>query len=309
VSALAKHKKKILLTVILIALALNAYIFSIGYSAASKSILEEYSNDFSAYYIGTWRLYHNPTQIYTPGSYQAGDYVIEPTPQIFKYTPSFLVFFTPFLLLSYQDALNVFDILQFLSIFALAFFVYRIVENKNLILGCIAAVVVLLFPTALSLDAQIIFSGYYWGYAMANAHIIQTSLIVGALYFGFTKRPWVSAFLVAAASFDPRITLLALPLLIWYNRQNLRKFIAGSVAFIAALNVPFFFYQNIGFTFLQEEVKGSIVSQMYAYDWVPLCTVAALTIIEAVHVIAAKKGFILSKLRQTGYSQQAPAKL
>jgi hypothetical protein len=309
VLALAKHKKKILLTVILIALALNAYTFSIAYVAASKPFLEEYANDFSAYYIGAWRLYHNPTQIYAAGSYQPGDYVIEPTPQIFKYTPSFLVFFTPFLLLSYQDALNVFDILQFISIFALAFFVYRIVKDKNLVLGCIAAVAVLLVPTALSFDAKVLFSGYYWGYAMANAHIIQTSLMIGALYFGFAKKPWVSAFLVAASSFDPRVTLLALPLLIWYNRQNLRKFIAGSVGFIAALNLPFFFYQNIGVTFLQEEVKGSIISQMYAYDWVPLCAVAALTIIEAVHIIAAKKHFSFPKLTKTGYPQQAPAKL
>ncbi|MDR0373637.1 MAG: hypothetical protein LBI79_08850 [Nitrososphaerota archaeon] len=286
---IAEHKKKILLTVILVALALNAYTFSLGYSAASQPILEEYANDFSAYYIGAWRLFHNPAQIYAPGNYLPGDYVIEPTPQIFKYTPSFLVFFSPLLALSYQDALNLFNIVQFLSVFASAFFVYKLVKDKNLLLGCIAVIAVLLVPTALSLDARIIFQGYYWGYSMGNAHIIQASLIVGALYFAFAKKPWVCAFLVAVSSFDPRVTLLALPLLVWYSRQTLCKFIIGSIGFIVAFNVPFFFYQNIGLTFLQEEVRGSIISQMYAYDWVPLLSVAVLTLIEVVHIIISKK--------------------
>ncbi|MCL2359763.1 hypothetical protein [Candidatus Bathycorpusculum sp.] len=295
---IVEHKKKILLTVILIALALNTYTFSLGYSAASKPVLEEYANDFSAYYIGTWRLFHNPTQIYSPGHYLPGDYLIEPTPQIFKYAPSFLIFFSPLLALSYQNALNLFDVVQFLSIWVLAFFVYQLVKDKNLLIGSITAIMILLTPTALSLDAQIIFQGYYWGYAMANAHIIQTTLIVGALYFAYTKKPWICAFLVAGASFDPRVVLLALPLLIWYSRQTLRKTILATIGFIAAFNVPFFFYQNIGLTFLQEEVKGSIITQMYAYDWVPLLAVTILTLIEATNILISKKGSIIAIFKQ-----------
>lgn len=287
--AIAKYKKKVLFIVIIISLVLNAYTFSLGYSAALNSNLEEYANDFSAYYIGAWRLFYNPTQIYAPGHYLPGDYVIEPTPQIFKYTPSFLVFFSPFLALNYQGALNLFNVLQFLSVFASAFFVYRLVKDKNLFLGCVAVIMVLLVPIALSFDARIIFQGYYWGYAMGNAHIIQVSLIVGALYFAFAKKPWVCAFLVMAASFDPRITLLALPLLLWYSRRSVYKSVIFSMGFIIAFNGPFFFYHNIGLTFMQEEVRGSIVSQMYAYDWVPLLAVVVLTIIEVIHLIHLKK--------------------
>jgi multisubunit Na+/H+ antiporter MnhC subunit len=295
---IVEHKKKILIAVILIALALNAYIFSLGYTAASNPVLEEYANDFSAYYIGAWRLFHNPTQIYASGHYLPGDYLIEPTPQIFKYTPSFLVFFSPLLALSYQDALNLFDIIQFLSICVLAFFVYQLVKDKNLLLGSITAIIILLAPTGLSLDAKIIFQGYYWGYTMANAHIIQTPLIVGAIYFAYTKKPWICAFLVATASFDPRVVLLALPLLIWYSRQTLQKTLLATIGFIAAFNGPFFFYQNIGLTFLQEEVKGTIITQMYAYDWVPLLAVTILTLIEAIPIITLKKDLIKSVFGQ-----------
>ena len=276
----SKNKKLILILVIIIALALNAFTFCLAYPETFKPMSPIYARDFSAYYIGEWRLLHNPSTIYIGGN-QPGDYHISPNVQTFKYTPSFLIFFAPFINLSYQNALNVFDILQFVSIFALAFFVYKIVKNKNLLWGAIAAVIVLIAFQP----------GYYWGYAQANAHIIQTSLIVGALYFGFSKKPWLSASLFAIAAFDPRGALLALPLLLWYNRQKLLKFGVGTVAFLAALNLPFFFYYNIGINFLQTEVNGDIVSQIYSYDLIPMIAVATLTILEVITIIDKRTNF------------------
>ena len=272
--------KKILILVIAIAVALNAFTFLSAYPETFKPMSPVYARDFSAYYIGEWRLFHNPTAIYTGGN-QPGDYYIPPNVQTFKYTPSFLIFFAPFIGLSYQNAINVFDILQFVSIFALAFFVYKIVEDKYPLWGAISAIVVLIAFQ----------QGYYWGYAQANAHIIQTSIIVGALYFGFSKKPWLSAFLFTVAAFDPRGALLALPLLLWYNRQKLLKFGVGAVAFLAALNLPFFFYSNIGLNFLHTEVNGDIVSQIYSYDLVPIIAVATLTILEVITFVDKRTNF------------------
>jgi len=269
-----KKKKLLLISTIAIALALNAYTFSLAYPETFKPMSAIYARDFSAYYIGEWRLFNNPTAIYIGGN-QPGDYYIPPNVQTFKYTPSFLIFFAPFISLSYQNALNVFDILQFVSIFALAFFVYKIVKDKKLVGAAIVAIIVLIAFQP----------GYYWGYAQANAHIIQTSLIVGALYFGFSKKPWLSALLFAIGAFDPRGALLALPLLLWYNRQKLLKFGSGIVAFLTALNLPFFFYHNIGLDFLRIEVNGNIVSQIYSYDLVPIIAVAALTVLEVATII------------------------
>jgi hypothetical protein len=298
-------EKKWIILIILIAVALNAFTFCLAFPQAFQ--LQQsaaFAKDFSAYYIGEWRLFHNPTQIYY-GGVEPGDYQILPRPQTFKYAPSFLILFSPFLTLSYQNALAAFDILQLALIPALAFFVYKLVKGKNLVLGSIAAVIVLIDPlhspsisySALSflhyrvatLNAQSFSPSYYSGYMLGNAHILQTVLLVGALYFGFARKPWLSALLFAFGSFDPRGALIALPLLLWYNRHLILKFITGAAAFFAATNLPFFFYYGIGFTFLHAEVSGSIVSQMYPYDWMPLYSIAALTIIEIITVVRNQK--------------------
>jgi hypothetical protein len=133
---------------------------------------------------------------------------------------------------------------------------------------------------------------------LANAHVIQTALIVGAIYFGYTKKPWLSAFVLAVSSFDPRVTLLALPLLVWYNRKSLRIFVTGSVAFVLAFNLPFFFYNNIGLTFLEKRFNSGTIGAMYAYDWLPLAAVTALTVVEGITVYTAKREIGLTKKRK-----------
>jgi len=95
--------------------------------------------------------------------------------------------------------------------------------------------------------------------------------------------------------FDPRTALFTLPLLLWYNRRAIWKFIGASAVFLVATNLPFFFYQGIGLTFLQTEVHGSVVSQMYLYDWIPLYAVAALAIIELITVLQSRRKFTASE--------------
>ena len=122
--------KQIIILVILIAVALNIISFCFAYPEISKPESATLARDFSAYYTGGYRLLHNPTKIYSEGI-QPGDYQILPQPQTFKYTPSFLILFAPFLTLNYQNALTVFDVVQLALIPALAFFVYKIVKDKN----------------------------------------------------------------------------------------------------------------------------------------------------------------------------------
>ena len=289
-------KKQKIILVILIAVALNVISFCFAFPETFKPENATYARDFSAYYLGEWRLFHNPTKIYAGGA-QPGDYQILPHPQTFKYAPSFLILFAPFLALSYQNALTVFDLVQVALIPALAFFVYKIVKDKNLVLGATAAVIVLIDPlpsplinsAAISLNVQSFAPSYFIGYFTVNAHILQTILLIGALYLGFAKKPWLSALMFAFGAFDPRAALLALPLLIWYNRQKILQFTTATVTFLLATNLPFFFYQGIGFAFLKTEVNGNIVSQMYQYDWIPLYAVAALTIVEIITVIHGKR--------------------
>lgn len=290
-----RNDKEKIVSVILIALAFNAFSFTLAFTETFKPVTGAWARDFSAYYIGEWRLFHNPSTIYW-GAVQPGDYNILPASQTFKYTPSFLILFAPFLALSYQNALTIFDIIQFALIPLLAFFVYKIVKEKDLFFASLAAVTVLIQPLPtpplnsealnslqlrfFSLSLQPFSPPYYISYALANAHVLQVTLLVGALYFGFTKKPLISALLFSLGAFDPRGALVAIPLLVFYNRKKIVTFIAGATSFLALTNLPFFFYNNIGYTFLQTETRGSIISLMYPYDWLPLYAVLALTLLE-----------------------------
>jgi hypothetical protein len=298
-------KKTATISIIALLVFLNFSIFVFAYPQTFKPESATLARDFSAYYIGGWRLLHNPTQIYS-ASIQPGDYQIQGQAQPFKYTPSFLILFSPFLVLNYQNALNAFDIIQFLLILPLAFFVYKLIKGKNLFGGIAAAVIVLVDPILiapsasysitgffhyrmLSLHVQTFSPSYYCGYILANAHVLQTVLLVGAVYFGFAKKPWLSALLFAFSVFDPRVALFALPLLLWYNRGSLVKFIGGSAVFLAATNLPFFLYNGIGFSFLSTELNTATVSHMYLYDWIPLYSIGALSVLELATVLYNRK--------------------
>jgi len=297
-------EKEVLILVILVAVILNAYTFYIAYPETFKPEFTNLARDFSAYYLAEWRLFHNPSEIYNPEALP-GDYQILPRAQPFKYAPSFLLLFLPVVTLNYQNALNAFDVLQLALIPILAFFVYKLVKEKNLILGSMVAVVILVSPLPslqieiepnnglsyhlITLSAQSLSPNYFMGYTVANAHVLQTVLLVGAIYFAFSKKPWLSALLLTLGSFDPRCAILALPLLLWYNRAAVLKFVAGATMFLAGSNLPFFFYYGVGFTFLTNGTRAYIFSQLYQYDWIPLYSIAALTIAEAITVIQSRK--------------------
>jgi hypothetical protein len=299
-ASLSLNKKTAIIIVILLAVAINFQIFCYAYPQTFEPQAPDLARDFSAYYIGAWRLFHNPAAVYSDGV-QSGDYQIVGQPQTFRYPPAYLLLFAPFLTLNYQTALNIFDIIQFLSILALAFFVYQLVKDKPLIIASVVAVIVLVNPLLflpslcgsysitgflhyriVSLHVQTISPSFYAGYLLGNAHILQNTLIVGALYFGHAKKPWMSALLFTLGAFDPRAALFALPLLLWYNRHAVRKFAAVSAAFIAAANIPFFFYHGVGFALFQSNFRESInLFDFIVYDYIPLFSVASIAILEA----------------------------
>jgi hypothetical protein len=315
------NKKTAIISVILLAVVINFQIFCYAYPQTFEPQAPDLARDFSAYYIAAWRLFHNPAAVYSDGV-QPGDYQIIGQPQTFRYPPSFLILFAPFLTLSYQNALNAFDIMQFLSILVLAFFVYKLIKNKPLILASVVAVIVLVNPLLFlpsvkysitnflhwrifSLHIQTISPSYYCGYLLANAHILQNTLLVGALYFGFAKKPWLSALLFTFGALDPRAALFSLPLLLWYNRHEIRKFIAGSAAFLGVTNLPFFFYYGIGFALFQSNFRESVnLLEMILYDWIPICSIASLTILEIVTVLYNRRTQLNFPLK--GANQKLP---
>jgi hypothetical protein len=290
------NKNTAIIAVIAVAVIINFSIFAEAYPLTFEPQTPTLERDFSAYYIGAWRLFNNPTMVYHDGSLPS-DYPLTGQPQPFKYIPNFFIISTPLLGLSYQNALNAFDVIQFLAMIPLAFFVYKLVKEKNLFLAAAVALIVLLQPILISpsiqyddfnflhyrmwsLGIQTFSPSYLCGYTLANAHILQNMLLVGALYFGYSKKPWLSALFFTFGAFDPRIALVAAPLLLWYNRGALVKFVGGTAVFLAATNLPFFLYGGVGESFLNSVFSGHVVSQMYLYEYIPLYSILALTILE-----------------------------
>jgi hypothetical protein len=299
------NRNTAIIAVIAIAVILNFSIFMEAYPLTFTPQTPTLERDFSAYYIGAYRLFNNPTMVYHDGSLPS-DYPLVGQPQPFKYIPNFFIISTPLLGLSYQNALNAFDIIQFLAMIPLAFFVYKLVKEKNLFLAAAVALIVLLQPILISpsimyddfnflhyrmwsLGIQTFSPSYLCGYTLANAHILQNMLLVGALYFGYSKKPWLSALFFTFGAFDPRVAIVAAPLLLWYNRDVLLKFVGGTAAFLAASNLPFFLYGGVGESFLNSVVSGSVASQMYLYEYIPLYSILALTILEFGTVLYYRK--------------------
>ena len=77
-------------------IALNLYTFIVAYPETytpSPGINTEGSilaKDFSAYYVGAWRLWNNPSHVYTFGALGGGEPATPPYPEAYKYLPSFL---------------------------------------------------------------------------------------------------------------------------------------------------------------------------------------------------------------------------
>ncbi|HEX7482804.1 MAG TPA: hypothetical protein VF350_05005, partial [Candidatus Bathyarchaeia archaeon] len=113
-----RNRKIIFLIAVAVLIALNFYTFVVAYPETytpSPGITTPGINlakDFSAYYIGAWRLWHNPSQIYHFGALGGSEPVTPPHPEAYKYLPSFLLIVSPLLMLNYQHALLAFDIVQ-----------------------------------------------------------------------------------------------------------------------------------------------------------------------------------------------------
>lgn len=235
------------------------------------------AKDFSAYYTGAWRLLHNPSQIYTRGIVNDGEYQINPQPQDYKYLPSFLLLLSPFLSLSYHDAFVAFDIFQFALLPLMAFLLYNLLNKKSLPAILIVAIIVFV-PFPLPHWGPI--ATYFWQWAEGQAKVFETFLFLLAFYLGTRGKPFLSGITFAFAAFDPRFALLALPLFLFYNKSNLRPAIATAVAITLLANV-WLFYPSTGAGFVNMVFGVGLNTALYAYAFIPLFTLVALMVVNA----------------------------
>jgi hypothetical protein len=286
-----KPRAKLLFIIgVFLLIALNLYTFIAAYPetytpspgiTTSGDIL---AKDFSAYYMGAWRLWNNPAHIYTFGALGGAEPVIQPHPESYKYLPSFLLIASPFLSLNYQQALLTFDIVQFMLLPLMAYFLYRLLGNKHLAVTFVVMVIALLLPFP---TAQGGFSlSYYWQWGEGQAKVFLTFLLLLSFYFGSRSKPYLSGIAFAFGFFDPRFGLLAIPLFIMYNRKNLKAAAASAIGTLALSNVMLL-YPGMSAGFLGMVFGSGITTPLYYYSLIPFFTLLSLIVVNFKELVAA----------------------
>ena len=281
--------KILLIFFVIILLSMNAYTAIVAYPETHTltsgintqgSIL---AKDFSAYYVASWRLWNNPAHIYTFGALGGAEPLTPPHPEAYKYLPNFLLITTPFLALDYQQALWVFDIVQFMLLPLMGYLIYRLLEGKHwaATLSVLAIALLLPFP-----NAEGSFSlSYYWQWGEGQAKVFLTFLFLLSFYLGSKNKPLLSGIMFAFGFFDPRFGILAIPLFVMYNRRNL-KTAAVSVVTALCLSNFMLLYPGMGLGFLGMVFGSGITTPLYYYSLIPLFTLLSLMVVNFKELVA-----------------------
>jgi hypothetical protein len=285
-----QQRKTIFIIAVAVLIALNFYTFIVAYPETytpSQGITTSGINlakDFSAYYIGAWRLWHNPSQIYHFGALGGAEPVTPPHPEAYKYLPSFLLFISPLLTLNYQQALLFFNIAQFMLLPAMAYLLYKLLGSKHLTVYFAVLVIALLLPFPTTNWG---FSpSYYWQWGEGQAKVLVTFLLLLSFYFGNKGKPHLSGIALALGFFDVRFGLLAIPLFIMYNRKNLKAGALSAIGTLALSNVMFL-YPGMGSGFVSMVFGSGITTPIYYYSLIPLFTLVALILVNFKGLVAA----------------------
>ena len=274
--------KIVLIIAVAIIILLNFYTFVVAYpetytiTPGINSSGTNLAKDFSAYYMGAWRLWNNPAHIYNFGALKDGEPTILPHPEEYKYLPSFLLIISPFLSLNYQQALLAFDIAQFALLPLMAYLLYKLLSNKPIAITLAVMVITLLLPFP---TPQTGFStSYYWQWGEGQAKVFVTFLLLISFYFGSRGRPYLSGIALAFGFLDPRFGLLALPLFIMYNRKNLK---AATISLLGslALSNAMLLYPGMASNFLNMVLASAVTTPLYYYSLIPLITLLSLIIV------------------------------
>jgi hypothetical protein len=284
-----KLTKKILIVTVVLLITLNLYTLITAYpetytpSPGINTAGDILSKDFSAYYVGAWRLWNNPSQIYHFGALGGSEPATPPQPEAYKYLPSFLLLVSPFLMLDYQQALTAFDVIQFLLLPLMAYMLYKLLGDKHLAAKLVVMTIALLLP--LPGTQWGLFPSYYWQWGEGQAKVFLTFLLLLSFYFGKRGRPVLSGIAFAFGFFDPRFGLLAIPLYLMYNRKNIKLASVSAIISLGLSNL-ILFYPGLGGSFIGMAFNNAIATPLYYYSLIPFLTLIALIAVNFKELVA-----------------------
>jgi hypothetical protein len=269
-------RKRLFIVAAVIVVLLNFYTLAVAYPTMSGPLnfgAEDLPRDFSVYYLASWRMFHNPSQIFNTAPLNDGEPIIYPPITPYKYLPSFLVLIAPLLSLSYYQAFWVFDAIQFILIPIMAFLLYRILENKHPIVAVAVLVAVLLLPYPMA--GRGLSVSYFMSWAEGQAKILLSFLLLLSFYFGYKGKAGLSGAAFALGAFDPRFAVLALPLFLFYNKGKLKRAVAvGAVVLVASNAVVF--YPGVAQGFVGMVFGSGTTTPLYTPAWIPFVMILCL---------------------------------
>jgi hypothetical protein len=276
------HTKILLFAGFAVLISLNLYTFYVAYPQIS--ILDSgccsnhpLAKDFSAFYIGAWRLFANPGGIYFHGYLNDGEIQILPQPEQFKYLPFFLLLVAPLLAFSYPQALVAFDIIQLFMLPLIAFLIYKLISEKGMLLTFLIGVIALLLPSVSTMNWGFSIA-YFWQWNEGQSKVLETLLILLSFYFAKRGTPKISGLFLGVSFFDPRFALLSLPLFFTFNKGKTSLAIS-SLLVVAVVSNIFLVYPPVGSGFLAMLFSTGLVSGFYPYAYIPFLTVVAMSIV------------------------------
>ncbi len=284
-----KSKKALFSLAVIIIIALNLYTLSVAYPTMNRPLNlggEDLPRDFSVYYIATWRMFHDPSQIFNTELLTNGEPVIYPPITPYKYTPSFLVLTSPLVNLSYYEAFWVFDAIQFVLLPLIAFLLYKLLENKHPVVALSVLVAVLVLPYPMM--GRGLSVSYFMQWAEGQAKVLLTFLLLTSFYLGYKGRATLSGIVLALGAFDPRFTLLSLPLFLFYNKNKIKPALIAMIATFAMLNA-LVLYPGVAQGFIDMLLTSGGTTPFYTPTWIPIVMIFSLIAINAKSMVIEVK--------------------
>jgi hypothetical protein len=300
---LLKSKKVLFSVAVIIIIALNLYTLSVAYPTMDHTLNlggADLPRDFSVYYVAAWRMFHDPSQIFNTHVLNNGEPSIYPPITPFKYTPSFLVLISPLLSLSYYQAFWVFDAIQFIMLPLMAFLLYKLLEKEHPAVALLVLVAVLVLPYPMT--GRGLSVSYFMSWAEGQAKILLGFLLLLSFYFGYKSKAALSGIAFGLGAFDPRFTLLALPLFLYYSRNNLKPALAGFIATFAVFNLVAL-YPGVAQGFLGMLLTAGGTTPFYTPSWIPLVMIVCLIAVNAKSMVNEVKQRV-SYAQRNGHSER-----
>jgi len=276
-----KSRKLLFAVATALLICLNFYTLTVAYPTMTHPLNlggADLPRDFSVYYIAAWRMFHNPSQIFTTGFLNDGEPQIYPALTPYKYMPSFLLLISPLVSLDYYKAFWVFDAFQFALLPLIALLLYKLLARKNPVIALLIIVGVLLLPYPMS--GRGLSVSYFMHWAEGQAKVFLTFLLLLSFYLGYSGKPYFSGVVFSLGAFDPRFAVLALPLFLFYNKNELRASVVAMILGLVGSNIVVF-YPGTTQGFLNMISSSGVATPLYTPAWIPTFMIIALIAINA----------------------------